>query len=180
MAQKKKITFKTQRGIAMYPWLNKADFQFDTNGQFKVNLRVPKDDAKEIIDTVQAAAKEAFGDKAKTARMPFKTDEDTGDLIIVTKSKFQPKFMDSTGSMITPNNLPPIYGGSVLKLAGTVYPYTAGGNNGVSLQLGGVQIIELSEGSTGGIDFEAVEGGFVAANDNAAEGAEDGGEAYNF
>ena len=95
----------------------------------------------------------------------------------MTKSKFQPKFVDSTGQLISTNNVPQIYGGSTLKLAGTIYPYTAGGRIGVSLQLAGVQIIELSEGSGVGVAFEAEEGGFVAANDNAPSR---GGKAYNF
>ncbi len=167
---KKKLTFKTGKGVAMYPWLNKADYQFDSAGQFKVNLRVSKADAKALQDTAKQAANDAFGDKAKNARLPFKTDEETGDIIIVTKSKFKPKFMDSTGALISENNVPPIYGGSTLKLAGTMYPYSAGGNVGVSLQLAGVQIIELSAGSDGGISFEAEEDGFVtASNDNADE-----------
>ena len=50
---------------------------------------------------------------------------------------------------------------------------------GISLQLAGVQIIELSEGSNGGVSFAAEEGGFVAANDNDNdEGAQ--GAGYNF
>lgn len=185
MAQNnKKMTFRTTKGIAMYPWLNRADFQFDSNGQFKVNLRVSQDDGKAIVEAAKAAAQEAFGAKAKSARMPFKTDEDTGELIIVTKSKFKPKFMDSTGQLISENNVPPIYGGSTLKLAGTMYPYTAGGNSGVSLQLAGVQIIELSEGSNGGISFEAEENGFVADNDNPSNDnvapTSEGETSYNF
>ena len=80
--------------------------------------------------------------------------------------------------MISENNVPPIYGGSTLKLAGTIYPYTAGGNNGVSLQLAGVQIIELSEGSGGNFAFENEGDGFVAANDN--EEPEGEAASYNF
>jgi hypothetical protein len=179
MATKKKLTFSTQKGIAMYPWLNKADYQFDSNGQFKVNLKMPKDHAKDLIAQVQQAAEDEFGKaEAGKARMPFKTDDDTGDLIIVTKSKFKPKFMDSQGQLISENNVPQIFGGSTLKLAGTIYPYVAGGNKGVSLQLAGVQIIELSEGQGGGVTFGAEEGGYVAANDN--ELIEEGGQAYNF
>jgi hypothetical protein len=185
---KKKLTFSTAKGIAMYPWLNKADFQFDSNGQFKVNLKLDKADAADLIKAVQEAANNEFGTKeAQNVRLPFKTDEDTGQLIIVTKSKFRPKIMDSQGNLISENNVPPIYGGSTLKLAGTIYPYVAGGNKGVSLQLAGVQIVELSQGETSSVSFAAEEGGFVAANDNlsaandnqpAAEG--DGGQAYNF
>ena len=177
MANKKKLLFSTPKGTAMYPWLNKADFQFDSNGQYKVNLKLSKEDAKEVMDDCVAAAKDAFGDKAKAARMPWKIDEETGQVILVTKSKFKPKFMDSQGELISENNVPPIYGGSTLKLAGTLYQYTAGGGVGVSLQLAGVQIVELSEGSNGGISFGAEEGGFVAANDND-DGAQ--GAGYNF
>ena len=108
-------------------------------------------------------------------------------MIIVTKSKFKPNFMDSTGQLISENNVPQIFGGSVLKLAGTIYPYTAGGNNGVSLQLAGVQIIELSEGSGASFSFDAEPDGFVASNDhfeasndNSAPAVGEGGEAYNF
>jgi len=176
-SNKKKLLFTTPKGIAMYPWLNKADFQFDSNGQFKVNIRLPKAEAKQIMDDCREVANDAFGDKAKQAKMPWKDDPDTGDVILVTKSKFRPKVMDSTGALISDNNVPPIFGGSVLKVAGTKYPYSAGGSVGVSLQLAGVQIIELSEGSNGGISFEAEEGGFVAANEND-EGAQ--GAGYNF
>lgn len=169
MANPKKMMFKTDKGIAMYPWLNKADFQFDSNGQYKVNLRMPEEALKSLMDEVKKAADEAFGAKAKTAKMPWKKDADTGELVLVTKSKFKPKFVDSKGQMIAENNVPPIYGGSTLKLAGNIYPYTAGGNVGVSLQLAGVQIIELSEGSGGGVTFEAEEDGYVLENDNDGE-----------
>jgi hypothetical protein len=175
-SNKKKLLFTTPKGTAMYPWLNKADYQFDSNGQFKVNLKLPKEQAKQMMDDCLAAANDAFGAKAKQAKMPWKNDDDTGDVIFVTKSKFKPKFVDSTGQLIGENNVPPIYGGSTLKLAGTMYPYTAGGNVGVSLQLAGVQIIELSEGSNDSVPFGAEEGGFVAANDNNPEE----GAAYNF
>lgn len=169
-------TFKTPEGVAMYPWLNKADFQFDSQGQFKVNLRVTKEEAKPLIEAVKEAANDAFGNKAKNAKLPFKNDEETGDVIIVTKSKFKPKFVDSAGVLISENQVPSIYGGSTLKLAGTMYPYTAGGNQGVSLQLAGVQIIELSQGSNTAFSFDAVDGGFVAANDNE----EQAGSSYDF
>jgi len=184
MAQKK--TFNTPKGTAMYPWLNKADFQFDSNGQFKVNLKVSKEEGQQLVDQVKEAAAEAFGAKAAKAHLPFKTDDETGELIIVTKSKFRPKACDSTGAVIAENNVPPIYGGSTLKLAGNIYPYTAGGRNGVSLQLSAYQIVELAQASQSGVSFGAEEGGFVAANDNAPEFAEEpkaaagGSSNYNF
>ena len=95
------------------------------------------------MDEIREIAKSEFGDKAATARMPWKTDAETGEIVIITKSKFKPKIVDSAGHMIRDDQTPPIYGGSTLKLAGTIYPYKQGGNVGVSLQLAGVQIIDL-------------------------------------
>ena len=173
-----KVMFKTPRGTAMYPHLNRADTQFDSAGKFKVNLRMKKDEAKELVDLVKKTAQEAFGDKAKTANLPFKTDEDTGDLIAVTSSKFQPKIHDSQGTTIPPHRLPEIFGGSELVLGGNLYAYKAGGRHGVSLQLGGVQIITLSENHNA-VAFDKVDDGFVAANDAGSADAGDGGD-YNF
>ena len=110
--------------------------------------------------------------------MPFKTDEDTGDLIAVTSSKFQPKIHDSQGTTIPPHRLPEIFGGSELVLGGNLYAYKAGGRHGVSLQLGGVQIITLSENHNA-VAFDKVDDGFVAANDAGSADAGDGGD-YNF
>jgi len=179
MTQQKRVTFNTPKGVAMYPWLNRPDTQFDAGGQFKVNLRMPANDAKPLMDEIRDAAKTAFGDKSTKARMPYKTDADTGDIIFTMKSKFSPKAFDTTGALISPNNLPQIYGGSVLKASGNIYPYTAGGSTGVSLQLAGVQIVELSEGNNSSISFAAEEGSFVAAND-AENGSAAGAGEYDF
>ena len=163
----KSVAFTSAKGTAQYPWLNKADFQYDKAGQFKVNLRVANDDAKPLMESIKAAAEEAFGKDASNARMPYKQDAETGEIIFTAKSKFKPKLVDSTGALIGSASEPAIYGGSKLKVAGTMYPYNAGGGIGISLQLAGVQILELSEGTgAASVSFEAEEGGFVAANDN--------------
>ena len=64
--------------------------------------------------------------------------------------------MDGQGNAIPETKVPQIFGGSVLKASGTIYAYDNGGNRGVSLQLGAVQIVELAE-RQGGAAFEAVE-----------------------
>lgn len=175
MAQK--INFTTPKGTAAYPYITRADFEYNVEGIYKTKLKVSAAEAAPLMKTIEDAAANEFGAKAKTARMPFNKLDDTGEVEFTTKSKFKPKVVDSTGKLIPENDVPPIYGGSVLKVAGTVYCYNAGGNIGVSLQLGGVQIIELSDGGASSISFAAEEGGYVAANDNAepTEGA-----AYNF
>jgi hypothetical protein len=171
----KKNLFTTPKGVAQYPWLNIADTQYDAAGKYKSNLRVKAAEAQELMAQIKDAAKEEFGDKAKTARMPFKTDEETGEVVFTSSSKFQPKFVDSTGKLIPEGKEPQIFGGSQLKLAGSFYCYSNGPNHGVTLQLAGVQIIELAPAKT--IQFEAEEGGFVAANDNEPDSGE---VQYNF
>ena len=83
---KKKMNFSTGSGIAQYPWLTKPDYAFDSNGQYKVNLKVPAKDAKDLMDEIKGIAKNEFGDKASSARMPWKTDAETGEIVIITKS----------------------------------------------------------------------------------------------
>ena len=84
MATSKK-TFTTHKGIAVYPHLNKPDYQFNTDGVYATKLRVPADDAKQLMDTVRALAQDEFGKKATSARMPWKIDDETGDVICSRK-----------------------------------------------------------------------------------------------
>ena len=177
-----KASFKTPRGIAMYPYINKADTQFDSAGKYKVNLRLKKEDAKELVDRVRKIADDEFGPKAKSARLPFKTDPDTGDIIVVTSSKYQPQVRDSMVNVIPPERLPDIFGGSELIVGGQIRAYNSGGQMGVSMQLGSVQLIKLAANNAAqAVQFEAVEGGFVASNDDAPAEVAEGGEGdYNF
>jgi hypothetical protein len=183
----KKTIFITHKGIAQYPWLNKPDTQFDADGVYKCNLIVPTDHTKEIREVVNKVAEEEFGKtKVKNARLPFKVDEETGHSIIITKSKFEPKFCDATGNIIT-GDIPKLWGGSTLKLAGYVSPYSAAGNIGISLHLTKVQIINPVGGDADdGISFGEEKDGFIAEQDEinlAAEQAsadETDNPKYNF
>ena len=120
---------------------------------------MPNDHTKELRATVDKIVQEEFGAKAKNVRLPFKTDEETGHAIIMTKSKYEPKFCDATGQIIS-GDIPKIWGGSTLKLAGYISPYSTGGNIGVSLHLTKVQIIDPVSGDEGsdGISFGEEEG----------------------
>ena len=176
MAQK--ITFSTPKRTAVYPYITRADYEYNVEGIFKTKIKMPEVDAAPLMKTITEAANDAFGAKAKSARMPFTKLEDTKEVEFTTKSKFKPTVVDSTGKIIAPDLVPPIYGGSTIKVAGTVYCYNAGGNIGVSLQLSDVQLVELSKGSDVKVSFGEEQGGFVAANDNEAQEAD--GAAYNF
>tara|TARA_R100000951_G_scaffold21379_1_gene17796 strand:+ start:4076 stop:4621 length:546 start_codon:yes stop_codon:yes gene_type:complete len=176
---KKKMLFTTPKGTAMYPWLTRPDTQFHPEGQYKVSVRMSKEDAQQMMDDCRDAANDAFGDKAKEANMPWKADADTGEIVLITKSKYQPRLVDSTGQVIADAKAPQVNSGSTIKAAGTMYPYNAGGKIGISLQLAGVQIIELAKRGDGDMGFGNEGEGFVAAaeNDNST-GTED--TSYNF
>ena len=53
MASTKK-TFTTHKGIAVYPHLNRPDYQFNTDGVYTTKLRVPADQAKQLMDTLRS------------------------------------------------------------------------------------------------------------------------------
>jgi hypothetical protein len=175
-----KINFTTPEGVAVYPYISKADYQYTPEGVYKTKLKMSAKDAAPLIKTIEQTAADELGSRAKTARMPFTKLEDTNEVEFLTKSKFKPKVFNGNGEVIAEQDVPPIYGGSVLKAAGVVSPYDKNGNVGISLQLSGVQIIQLSESSSAAsVSFGAVEGGFVpAANDNAGEASD--GASYNF
>lgn len=187
--KQQKQTFTTSKGVAVYPHLNKPDFAFNADGVYSTKLRMSPKDASELVEAVKAAANDEFGKAANTARLPYTVDQETGDLIFIAKSKFAPKMVDSSGHLIADASKPQVYGGSVIKMAGTIYPYSAGGNKGVSLQLAGVQLVSLADPVGSSFAFGEEDGGFVAGNDNAAiapasndndEGEFTEGESYNF
>lgn len=171
MAQQK-TSFITHKGHAVYPWLNKPDTEYNSDGIYKTGLRVPGDQIQQLIKSAEEVAQDEFGNKASKARMPWKIDQDTGEYILNAKSKYPPKVYDAEGQVIPPEKLPQIWGGSILRLGGNINPYNTAGNMGISLQLNKVQIVELSEltYNDDGSGFEAVDGGgFTIAsveNDN--------------
>lgn len=160
-----RMKYTTPQGIAVYPWLNKADTKFHDEGEFKTRLLVDADKAKDLVDQINEFAQDNLGKKVSKARLPYETDGDTGQILFKTKSQFAPKFKDSSAQMMV-GEIPQVWGGSTLRVAGTMTVYDKGANCGVSLNLGAVQIIKLSEGNgNDGDDFGAVEGGFVAPRD---------------
>ena len=160
-----------------YAYLTKPDTAFDPNGVYKTDFKLSPEDAKPLLDEMRAVAKEAFGADAAKVALPYKTDEETGELVFKTKSKYAPRMVDASGKNVDLQSMPPVYGGSVVRIAGNITPYDKSGNKGLTLQLSAVQVITLAE-RRGGADFGQVDGGFVASNDN--EPASEERAAYNF
>lgn len=173
MAQK--ILFQTPKGTAKYAWLNRPDDAFNKeNPKYTVDLRIAEADAQSLIELAQQVANDNFG--KGNCKMPFAKDAETGDVVFKLKSKYQPKFADSQGTLIVPEQLPNVTGGSVMRVKGSFYPYSVQGN-GISMQMSAVQIIELVEAK---VEFEPEEGGFVATQKAANSNEKPSGDAYDF
>ena len=176
MAQAPNV-FTTPKGMAQYPWLSKPDTKFNEEGEYKVNLVLPKKDAAPVIEQINAAfaenlkeeVKKNKGKEIKTANPPYtdELDDDnkpTGNVIIKFKSKamYPPAIFDAKGNVMKESN---IWGGSVIRVNSSIAPYNVGLiGAGVSLRLRAVQVIEYVEGGTGSADrfgFEEVDGGFT-------------------
>ena len=169
---KTKVNFRSAEGIARYPRLTKPD---DLDDKFKTQLMMSPEAAKPLMAMCLEAGEEAFGPKGvDKLKMPWKVDEDTGDIVFIVKTKYEPKFVDAQTTPIHFANAPQIYSGSKLKVVGTIGDYELSKvNRGINLNLNKVQILSLSDGDFNDDDgegFDAVEGGYVAPkvskNDN--------------
>lgn len=181
--RKKKLYPKltTPKGIAVWPWLNEPDRKFNATGEYKVNLQLSEDDAKEFLDRLKEIHKEHYKEtcesegksKLKKAELPIVMVEDdegneTGEVQIKFKLKAQyefdgktisqrPVLLDATRRAMTET----VGAGSTIRVGCEVFPYyTAAIGVGLSLRCKVVQVLELKEftpGSTG-FDFDEEEG----------------------
>jgi len=169
----------TPMGIAIYPWLIKADTKFNPLGEYKVSLSLSEKDAEPIKKDIDKCIEEARslvpeGKKVKESDPPYfnETDDDgqdTGNVVFKFKMKakiqtkdnrtltMSPKIFDSQGTIMKPEE--DIWGGSKMKINADIIPYYVPAIGcGVSLRLKAVQIIELVTGDSS----NATNYGFVA------------------
>ena len=151
-------------GEAIYPHLNKPDVKFNSEGEYKVTLKVAKSDATEMLklynkaieDSLKLAEQNHKGKGIKNAPKPF-TEEDnfvffkfkmkaTG-VNQKTKEKFsqRPQLFDAKKNPIPLSTL--IWGGTKMRVAYELVPYYAPMiGAGITARLKAVQVIELVEG----------------------------------
>ena len=163
---------------AVYPHLIKPDVRFNELGEYKVTLKVAKQDASEMVkeidksieDSLAKAEKDNKGKSVKSAPKPYK--EESGNVFFKfkmkasgvnkkTQEKFtqRPQLLDSKKNPISPNTS--IWGGSIMKVAYQPVPYfTPMLGAGISLRLKAVQVIKLVEGKSDNVFKE--EDGFEA------------------
>ena len=153
-------------GEAVYPHLNRPDVRFNEYGEYKVTLKIAKQDASAMVklfdqaceDSLASAEKEAKGKKIKSAPRPYKIEGDN----VFFKFKMRASGKNKkTNEMFTQrpalfdakkNPIPTsqsIWGGSLMKVAYQLIPYhTPMLGAGVSARLKAVQVLKLVEGQS--------------------------------
>ena len=157
----KYLKFTTPLGVAVFPWLIKADTKFNADGIFKTDLKLSSAETKSIAGQLKAFYEKRFPNTK--GKMPYKkevddTGKETGDYIFKFKSKNKPALFDASGKPMQDTN---VFGGSKIKVSATAASYDAAGNKGVTLYLNAVQVIDLVTGDTGSSEnfgFKAEEG----------------------
>ena len=151
-------------GEAVYPHLTKPDVRFNEYGEYKVTLKIAKQDASAMVklfdqaceDSLASAEKEAKGKKIKSAPKPYKLEGDNvffkykmraSGINKKTNEKFsqRPALFDAKKNPIPASQS--IWGGSLMKVAYQLIPYNSPAiGAGVSARLKAAQIIKLVEG----------------------------------
>lgn len=160
-----RVDFQSPKGRARYPHLNKPDTAFNKT-EYKTDLIVDPDDAMPLVQAANQLAQEHLSDE-KDVHLPFKTVD--GQLVMTCKSNYAPKFYDAPGNPIPASQVPELWGGSVLKLKGSMQCYKNGANAGVKLYLSSVMIIDPKSGAEAGGAFEPEEGFTLEASQFDAE-----------
>lgn len=163
----KQTRYTTPKGTAKYPWLSSPDTKFNPDGDYKVTLVLPVQDADTIVQFLDEqlalseakAKKDNPGKKVKVADAPYKVDEENGNIEINFKMKAKvtmqsgdsfdqkPALFDAKGKPLADVN---VGGGSKIKVSYECVPfYTALIGAGISLRLRAVQVIDLVEFSGG-------------------------------
>lgn len=177
-----KTLVTTPRGVAVYPFLNRADVKYNKAGVYRVKVRHTQAEAADLIEQIDAGMTHALQEQKKAEKSPAKRkrikmadapyqETDDGHVEISFKQTasgkrddgskwvWRPTFYDGQANPILPAALPQIGGGSVIKVGFEIREfYVASLGAGVSLRLKTVQLIQLVE--YGGVSVE--EAGFVA------------------
>lgn len=62
------------KGSALYAFLEKPDTKFNPDGDFKVNLRIPVDDAGDLVNMIDGYMEESYEDAVKQAKKEKKPE----------------------------------------------------------------------------------------------------------
>lgn len=186
----------TPKGVAIFPWLTKADTKFKAEGEYRIKLKLEGlpatslialiDDAFEKAIALMAEEKAIAVKKIKRADKPYKAETDqegneTGAYLFTFKQRALITLKDGTTKKIKVDvvdakkkALPastPVYGGSEVKVAYEALPfYTAAVGAGLTLRLNAVQVLTLVSAGQRDHGFGEEEGFESDEGDTPTEG----------
>ena len=182
-SRQKEEAITTSVGTAQYPWVNTPSTKFVPEGEYTCNIILTKQEGESIIKKIQPILEkkqleqaEETGKKVKTYDLPVQLEGDT----YILKAKMKPVngkrkdgsdytrslgLFDSKGNPWDKEVI--VRGGSKVRL--NVRPkswFSPLLGVGISLELLGVQVIELADGELSSqaaesFGFTEVEGGYV-------------------
>ena len=178
-----KVKFKSPRGTALYPCLNRSEtYKGKETGKYTLKLILTGDALEQVKTQVDEFLLETYGPKkAKTAKTPFKLTKPKDGEEAQTYIKFSTNVKTKDGDVRTV----PMFdakgspvkrkvnlgSGSVVKVNGTMASFDD--EPGVAFYLDAVQVIKLVEyQSSGGFEAEDDEDGFSGDEFDAEDEAE--------
>ncbi len=165
MAAQKRVRLTTPKGIAKFPWLNRPDTRFNSDGVYTVSLLLTPEEAQplmeqldELADQAVEKAKQDLVEKGKkthakkVVRMePYKMEEDaegTETGMVEFKFKMKAKITKKDNTVIElfpklfdskgkPINAEEtqVFGGSIIKVNYTPSPYYVASTKGAGVSL---------------------------------------------
>lgn len=190
MAQMKRQQIVTPKGVAVYPHLNTPDTKFTPEGEYKVNLKLTAEDAAPLIAELTAAldayhaAQIKIDPKVARFNKALPMDEEvddqgnlTGNMIFKFKQKasvttrtgdtidFKVALFDAGVKPTTET----VGGGSIIKVAASVWPYVMPTTKtvGLSLRPTSVQILQLKQWEGSATSMFDKEDGYEAPQETA-------------
>lgn len=160
----------TPTGAAGFLHLAKEDPRY---GGYKAEIRLSPEKGKKLVQKIDKMAEEVFGEKAAArGNLPYIEDDETGEIVFRTKSKFPIPVFDAKGNKLSLKKVR-VGSGSKLRLAVELRTYWQSSKvYGVKAYPQGVQVISLVEFGGGGADM------FKSSQEDLEEELEDGEEIF--
>jgi len=150
------IQFITPFGTLRYPKLSQPDNKGAyADGQFKTDIVFSYDDFVIVEKAVTEAAAKLLP-AVKNPRLPLFTECEEGKGIRL-KCEHRPAVFDAKNNRLPEDVL--VGGGTIARVAATIFAYKIGSNTGIGIRLGKVQVKELVEYQGGDASpFDETEG----------------------
>lgn len=196
MAKNKNKILISPRGTFVFPSLTKPDFEMKKEGSYHVDLRVSAEDGealKTMIDDAYEAHYKAEctrqGKKLKRGEPAYEIDEETGEILFKFKKNatytdkdtnevVQTKVSIKTNEKVNgkykdfPEGVD-IWGGTVGRVAFSMFPYLFQGKAGIRLNISSVKVLDLVTGGSGGNYFGDEDDDYVPEERDDADGTDD-------